>query len=131
MNTIFDKPNRNLLCMRRYSLLGILLFLIGCGSPVYQMEYKFELPDSQHGRNCVAVCERGKQRCLSLQELNYNNCEQIAEANYAVCESQNKNCLLERCERSSIETCAKDFRNCYAACEGRVIAEQVCVDNCE
>lgn len=108
--------------------VGVVL-LYGC-SPKYQIEYLFESPTSEVGRQCIELCQRSQKQCQHLCENKANLCEKT-EFNQDV----NGNASLKtfhdplQCDNTPCD-CQKDYRACYALCGGIIKTEQRCIANC-
>jgi hypothetical protein len=132
--------------------LAILTVFGGCG-PVYEPGYRLEAP-ADAGRpavqQCLAACTAGRDACLGpAQErlaacetrasLMQDSCRSNARIDYQICRSAfeptGRDCFPRICRRMTcptdeVEACAASYRDCFAACGGKVVEEPRCVANC-
>ena len=125
-------------------VLFIPLFILACG-PVYQTDYSFIPPTTEHGQMCVFQCDNSKIQCEQLEEMRYQNCLDRADRDYHSCEMTKRygynkngewvcqeNCYCFRSSCSLDESkCHERYRACYQTCGGKVESRTYCVSNCE
>ena len=129
---------RMLSSVRNAPLTLLALMLCSCG-PLYETRYSFTPPRDYNGRSCVISCETSRLQCKQLQQMQYNTCEQQSRLEQDRCEFNIRlegrepkwyECSSSYCSNDT-ESCESTYRNCYQLCGGSVIAEDVCVANCE
>jgi hypothetical protein len=106
---------------------------------MYDTTYNFEPPKSENGRVCIYQCENGRMQCGQLEQMRLDNCNARSESQRYSCEQDiryrlNRSPKWYECggESCSDETsrCDEQYRACFQACGGRVIAETRCIANC-
>ena len=130
-------------------LVACLAFLAvgfnACG-PVFKTNYTYIPPKTSQGQACVFQCQNTQQHCEQLEEMRYERCLDRNEADYYRCLRDQRyvynykkgrqecveNCYCSRgyCSRDE-ERCGEQYRGCYQTCGGEVLAETICVSNCE
>lgn len=116
---------------RRLALLSSLLIatvgLFACGP---QIVYDFIPPESGEGRICAAQCQSTATNCRQMKQMVNQQCQNNYNAmqqNYNACkESGAKHCVGPTpCPYNSTSECDQNYRECFAACGGQVIARTV------
>jgi hypothetical protein len=112
--------------------------LFGCG-PIYDTTYTFIPPEDNRGQICTFQCENSKSQCIQLEEMKESNCQSRSDAQRYICEERIRaqygrepkwyECGGETCSADEAR-CESQYRSCYQACGGRVIAETRCIANC-
>jgi hypothetical protein len=139
--------------MRRLVLaLAILASFGGCG-PVYKPGYRLEAPADAarpEVQQCLAACTVARDACLGpAQErldacetrasMMQDSCRSNAQIDYQICLRQieqtgrtcaRRICQRMACPRQEVEACEASYRDCFAACGGKVLEEPRCVANC-
>ena len=127
----------------RTVVAGALLatvMLSGCG-PLYRTTYDFTPPRDRIGRLCSAQCATTREVCRgnadNRAQNQYSQCEIEAQQDYYHClnaakDSKQRNfCFLRQCySHTNYSRCDTDYRGCFSACGGRVVAQKHCVLNC-
>jgi hypothetical protein len=111
------------------SSTGLLLasVLIGCGP---QIVYDYLPPESEVGRACTAQCQIGANNCRQMKQMANQQCQNNYNAmqqNYNACKATGaKHCVGPTpCPYSSTSECDQNYRECFSACGGTVIARTV------
>ncbi len=116
---------------RRALLLPILSMLLlvlgGCGPRIV---YDFVPPETQEGRICAAQCQNAAAQCRQMQQMMAQQCRNtynLMQQNYNACkEGGGQHCIRPAsCPYVSTSECAQNYRECFAACGGRVISRLV------
>lgn len=123
---VLETAGRGLL-VRSASVLMISVWLAGCGP---QIVYDFIPPESNEGRICTAQCQNTATNCRQMKQMVNQQCQNNYNAmqqNYNACkESGAKHCVSPTpCPFNSTSECDQSYRECFAACGGRVIARTV------
>lgn len=108
-------------------LLMVMIGLAGCGP---QIVYDFIPPESDAGRICAAQCQSTATSCRQMKQMVNQQCQNNYNAmqqNYNACkESGAKHCVGPTpCPFNSSSECDQNYRECFAACGGQVIARVV------
>lgn len=121
--------------------------LAGCAAsappegPRLRTDYLFEVPDAAEARQCVAGCEKNRERCggsaqRSAQDQ-HSLCEEQAQDEYDTCtmrttsSSERRQCYRKSCPvAADYINCEAGYRACFEACGGRVWTRQTCEANC-
>ena len=115
---------------RLWGLPAVLLFcffLSGCGP---QIVYDYIPPASSEGRVCASQCQNNAVNCRQMQQMMDQQCRNTYNAmqqNYNACkESGAKHCVSPSpCPFSSTRECDQAYRQCFAACGGKVMARTI------
>lgn len=116
---------------RRWTLITGLwiavVALAGCGP---QIVYDFVPPESSEGRICTSQCQNAATNCRQMKQIVNQQCQNNYSAmqqNYNACkESGAKHCVSPTpCPYNSTSECDQNYRECFAACGGTVIARTV------
>jgi hypothetical protein len=111
-------------------LAGLFLMLMvvsGCGP---QIVYDYVPPDTNEGRVCAAQCQSTATNCRQMKQMVSQQCQNNYNAmlqNYNACrEVGAKHCVGPTpCPYSSTSECDQNYRECFAACGGTVVARTV------
>lgn len=110
-----------------------------------KMRYRFEPPaiSTAETQRCLSDCTATRDSCAIPAQSRFAACDQRAAALDTICENNaraafeicqrgaartGKLCTRRQCDRpvcarTEIETCEADYRRCFAACGGSVVAE--------
>lgn len=138
---MFSFLQRKTLIRFRSLTLGsiLLLGLWGCG-PIYDTRYTFSPPQSSEGKTCTFQCNQIKLQCQQLEDMNNDRCQRDSERERRDCEweirmTKGREPKWYECGGSSCSVdyarCEETYRSCYESCGGKIVAERVCVMNCE
>ncbi|MBK1704415.1 hypothetical protein CKO40_07660 [Halochromatium glycolicum] len=111
----------------RGSLMLVLIALVGCGPRIV---YDYIPPESTEGRVCTSQCQNAASNCRQMKQIMNQQCQNnysVMQQNYNACkESGAKHCVSPSpCPYSSTLACDQGYRECFAACGGKVIARVV------
>lgn len=137
---------------KRVSLMNLFKLIIGfciftvllsaCG-PVYKTDYQYIPPRGQMGQMCIAQCMQTQAMCSQMCELKNQNCRiqarQDAILEYEIYNRNDAQRFGQRTLNSFDRSwmcnqtcdCETSYRACYASCGGQVLANTVCVANCD
>ncbi len=124
------KPGLAMIGRRLVLMAGLwiaLAGLTGCGP---QIVYDFVPPESREGRICATQCQNAATNCRQMKQMVNQQCQNNYNAmqqNYNACkESGAKHCVSPTpCPYNSTSECDQNYRECFAACGGTVIARTV------
>jgi hypothetical protein len=131
-------------------IVWMALAVAACG-PVYEPGYRLEPPPaSEAAASCLAACAASRDACVAAAAQRLDACEDRAtllkqvctnnaQLDYLTCSAADRRdgyscyrrqCPRPVCSRAGLESCGADYRDCFAACGGKVVEEQRCVANC-
>jgi hypothetical protein len=137
----------------------LALIVAGCSmemeppQPRYEVTHNFIPPASDMGRMCAAQCLTSKDQCLTTKQLSTELAKEHCEndererarkdyASYAksrkdkgkkVDRTEDSFYSRARCERAggTLSNCNENYHQCYTTCGGQVVAQSICVANCD
>lgn len=123
--------------------LVMCCILPACG-PVFRTNYSYVPPKGQMGQMCISQCIQSQSTCNQMCEMKNQNCRMQARQNalleYEIYKRDHNNQgghrTIDSFDRGSWTCnqgcgCEDTYRSCYTACGGQVIANTVCVANCD
>ena len=140
-------------------LAPAFLGLAGCTvqmvppEPRYEVSHSYIPPATDMGRMCAAQCLTSKDQCLTTKQLSADLARERCEndererarkeyASYAksrkdkgkkVDRTEDSFYARYRCEKAgtTLSDCGENYHQCYTTCGGQVVAQSICVANCD
>lgn len=131
--------------VRRVLLSLMVAVLAAACGPVIETRYSYTPPPGGGGMACIQQCEAGRFQCVREARYSQDSCKADAHrrAEHAY---HHYLSTLRRGEKpkyglsyfdnsyscQNVESqCKVDYNDCYAACGGQVVAQQICTSGCE
>jgi hypothetical protein len=113
--------------VRLAGLFLVLMLVYGCGPRIV---YDYVPPASDEGRICAVQCQSTATNCRQMSQMVNQQCQNNYNAmlqNYNACrEAGAKHCIGPTpCPYNSASECDRNYRECFAACGGSVIARTI------
>jgi hypothetical protein len=110
-----------------WGALWLVTVLAGCGP---QIVYDYAPPQTPEGRACAIQCHSSAALCRQMQQNTYQQCQNtynLMLQNYNACrENGGKHCSMPSiCSSPSTSICDQNYRECFAACGGKVTSRVV------